>query len=229
MIAVFSMFFSAPKEFVWFVQGFCLTFFCDVFVFFWCFLKTFFFVSPSTAQVSGFAVDGLKTPSWLLQSPGPRPPERVVSPRDLDGYVFSWVFSMCCFSVFWIAKNVFQTLFSGIFAWVSSECEFHLCPWFCCTKAASVTGKAAFSSWTPRLELKKQIQKRMMKFQTQECSWKEHSLANTSKLKTPQELQTFFHPDFCKNKQTQCHKFLSVANFLYLDCLKFRRHAEVMA
>lgn len=57
------------------------------------------------------------------------------------------------FLCFWDPKNVFQTRSSGIFAWVSSECQFQLC-----TKAASVTGKAAFS-FSSKLELKKQIKK----------------------------------------------------------------------
>ena len=72
--------------------------------------------------------------------------ERVISPSDLDGYVG---FFLC----FWDPKNVFQTRSSGSFAWVSSECQFQLC-----TKAASVTGKAAFS-FSSKLELKKQIKK----------------------------------------------------------------------
>ena len=109
---------------------------------------------------------------------------------------------MCCFSVFGTQKMCFKHFFPAFFL----GCLPNVNSRFCCTKAASVTGKAAFSFWTPRLELKKLIQKgwwnsKLKSAHEKNIHWQIFQTQET------QELQTFFRPDFYKNKQTQCHKF----------------------
>lgn len=109
---------------------------------------------------------------------------------------------MCFFSVFWIQKCVSNIYFLPVFllgclpnvnsSFVHDFVALRLHLW----RGRQPSALAPSWSWKSKL-------KRMMKFQTQECSGKEHSLANPSNSRT----SNLFHPDFYKKQQTQCHKF----------------------
>ena len=133
-------FLFSSKELVWFSKVlwtfFVMLFFSDVF---W---RPFF----RFLQLQGF---------WLrcgwpwhqsCKSPD-RPPKGVISPSNLDGYVgFLWCFQCVFFLFFGIQKMCFKHFFPIFLLGCLPNVNSSFVHDFFCTKAASVTGKAAFSS-----------------------------------------------------------------------------------